>query len=131
MMTRVNFCAGMWCGKPCLLAMLATSSAGQTEGGELALLTIAVPTYNRGDKLEGTLRSICSQIQSSPKLVDEVKIVVSDNGSTDTTPNVLTRFDAGPVSFRFFRQNDNFGLDRNMRFLYQACGSDYIWFFSD
>lgn len=97
----------------------------------MTFLSIAVPTYNRAYSLKKTLYSISSQIKSCPELINQVQVVVSDNGSGDDTEEVLAKFDSGVVNFRYYRQNENLGLDRNMRYLYNICDSEYVWYFSD
>ncbi|HLX82089.1 MAG TPA: glycosyltransferase family A protein [Burkholderiales bacterium] len=49
-------------------------------------LTIAIPTLNRAHCVARTIESALAQAR------DDVEILVSDNGSTDTTPDVLARF---------------------------------------
>lgn len=97
----------------------------------MPFLTIAIPTYNRVEKLRATLAHIAEFIEKSPLLRENVEIVVSDNGSTDDTPTVLSTFDSGNVLYRWYRQEKNLGLDGNMRFLYQCSEAEYIWYFSD
>lgn len=49
-------------------------------------LTIAIPTVNRVDLLKRSLESALAQTS------DEIEILVSDNGSTDATPQLLAGF---------------------------------------
>ncbi len=95
------------------------------------VLTIAIPTYNRVEKLTATLGRIKAMIEASPLLRENVEILVSDNGSTDDTPNVLRAFNSGSMRYRWIRQQENLGLDGNMRFLYQHADAEYVWYFSD
>lgn len=52
----------------------------------LPLFSIVIPSLNRGELLDRCLASICNQN------VTDVEIIVVDGGSTDTTPQVLTRY---------------------------------------
>ena len=54
-------------------------------------ITIVVPTFNRADRLEHSLRSLLI-LESPPQPYD---IIVVDNGSTDGTAEVVSRFAAG------------------------------------
>jgi glycosyltransferase involved in cell wall biosynthesis len=54
------------------------------------LLSICIPTYNRASYLEATLRSITER--SAFQQTNEVEIIVSDNCSTDLTPQVISGF---------------------------------------
>ena len=47
------------------------------------ILTICIPTYNRSNFLAETLESICSQFDD--EILKSVRIVISDNDSTDDT----------------------------------------------
>ena len=49
-------------------------------------VSIIVPTYNRADRLEGTLRSIVSQTYQ------DFELIVVDDGSTDNTSKVIESF---------------------------------------
>ena len=49
-------------------------------------LSIIMPVYNAQDTLERTLRSIAGQ------LFRDVELVIVDDGSTDSTPAILSRF---------------------------------------
>lgn len=97
----------------------------------MPFLTLAIPTYNRADKLRITLERIGGMIAESDFLIENVEILVSNNASTDNTHNVLQDFKIKGVKFRFYNQGENLGLDGNMRFLYRHSKGDYVWFFSD
>ncbi|HOT27704.1 MAG TPA: glycosyltransferase [Candidatus Ozemobacteraceae bacterium] len=83
------------------------------------VLTICIPTYNRASFLEKTLASIVSQrvfLESN-----DVEIVVSDNASTDNTPEVVkqyqTMFHGKIVSIRSdIPVGANCNFERSMRY---------------
>lgn len=52
------------------------------------LLSICIPTYNRADTLEQSLKHL---VENS-EIDDRVEIIVSDNCSTDNTKEVVSRF---------------------------------------
>ena len=93
-------------------------------------LSILVPTFNRAEKLARLLQSIDGELARSG-LADQVDVLVSDNASTDSTPQVLATFKPAAYRLSTFRQPENVGMDRNMQSLYERAASEYIWFFSD
>lgn len=95
------------------------------------LLTIAIPTYNRAERLRSTLLSFVSQIDQ--ELLTEVEIVVSDNCSTDSTPQVCADVaEAVPaLRLRYFRNAANLGFDGNVNALFGHAQGQYVWTFSD
>ncbi len=98
--------------------------------GGAFVLTIAIPSYNRATKLERTLASLRDQVIEAG-LCSAVRILVSDNGSTDSTPEVAARFDGRGVRVDFARQAQNLGLDGNIWELYRLTETAFIWFFCD
>ena len=54
------------------------------------LLSICIPTYNRSEILKNTIKSITGQ--EIFRETELVQIVVSDNASSDTTPEVMQKF---------------------------------------
>lgn len=95
------------------------------------LLTIAIPTYNRAERLRSTLLSFVAQIDQA--LLTEVEIVVSDNCSTDATPEVCADIaSANPtLQLRYFRNITNLGFDGNVNALFAYATGRYVWTFSD
>lgn len=77
---------------------------------EQPLLSIVIPTFNRANHLNNILNSIYSQIGDE----DLVEVVVTDNHSPDTTPEVGESFTKLYSSFRYSRNEQNIGLDLNM-----------------
>ncbi len=63
------------------------------------VLTLAIPTYNRADVLNETLR----RIVNDPACDERVEIIVSDNCSTDHTAQVV----AGYPSVKYYRNEEN------------------------
>jgi len=59
-------------------------------------ISVVIATYNRGEKLERTLRSLAAQTLPS----DEWEAVVVNNNSTDDTPEVFESFAASPEGRR-------------------------------
>ncbi len=91
-------------------------------------LSIAIPTYNRASLLKLCLESILEQ--SDPDS-DEIEILISDNASTDNTPEVIESFIHRRPSIRDLRNERNFGPDYNLKNCYDAANGTYVWIFSD
>jgi len=81
------------------------------------LVTIAIPTYNRANEfLRQSIQAALSQTYP------EIEIIVSDNHSSDNTPEVVKGF-ADP-RLRYIRQQANIGYMKNYDFcLEQARGA--------
>lgn len=93
-------------------------------------LSIVIPTYNRADKLLRLLKNIEVEL-SDFSLSDRIQVLVSDNASSDETQEKVAKFKSVKFTVNYFRQGKNIGFDGNVRFLYQAAKTDYVWFFSD
>jgi glycosyltransferase involved in cell wall biosynthesis len=79
---------------------------------------VCIPTYNRAPLLGAFLESILTQT------VTDFEVIVSDNGSTDATREVIQAY-ADP-RLRYYRNETNVGPFRNMnRLLELACG-EYV-----
>lgn len=95
------------------------------------LLTLAIPTYNRDQRLRATLCNVAAQIERHG--LSDVEIVVSDNCSPDRTPQVCAEASADhpTVDIRYFRNDTNVGFDRNVAALFRHARGEYVWTFSD
>ena len=93
-------------------------------------LSIVIPTYNRADKLLRLLINIEAEVVDA-NLSDRIRVVVSDNASSDDTQTKVSKFNATKFDLSYFRQEENIGFDGNVRFLYDVAESDYVWFISD
>lgn len=93
-------------------------------------LSIVIPSYNRAYKLMRLLRNIEVNLHES-NLGDQIQVLVSDNASSDDTQLQISNFKTDKFGLKYFRQDKNIGFDGNVRFLYEAAETDYVWFFSD
>lgn len=96
----------------------------------MSLLTIAIPTFNRCKKLRRLLKIIENEIINS-RLTDHVRVLVSDNASSDDTSETISEFKHGKINLTYYCQSTNLGFDRNVMYLYENIESEYVWFFSD
>lgn len=97
------------------------------------LLTIAIPTYNRSVYLDICLERIgCELANLSENQRNLVNIFVSDNGSTDSTQDVVLKHkDQLSHCFESFRNDDNMGMDFNFTQCYQSAKTPYVWLVGD
>jgi glycosyltransferase involved in cell wall biosynthesis len=94
-------------------------------------LAIVIPTFNRVNSLSKTLEKFLFEIERLPQEIKgNVKILVSNNASTDDTKKTLQKYD-GVKYLKYWNQEKNIGLDGNIFFLYKNSESDYVWIFSD
>jgi len=88
------------------------------------LVTIGIPTYNRaGQYLKKTLESALAQ------KYEHIEILVSDNCSTDHTPELLQSYTDPRLTY--YRQKENLGQRGNMNFLIDKAAGDYFLMLHD
>jgi glycosyltransferase involved in cell wall biosynthesis len=89
-------------------------------------LTIAIPTYNRPDKLLSTLKTL---IAESPA---EVRLLVVDNASDQPVEDfVRERLAEVPERVRFHRNRANVGLVANICRCYELVETPWVWTVGD
>ncbi|TVQ07820.1 MAG: glycosyltransferase family 2 protein [Balneolaceae bacterium] len=88
------------------------------------LVTIGIPTWNRaGSYLRGAVESALTQSWQN------IEVLVSDNGSTDHTAELMADFD--DPRLRYIQQPVNLGQRGNMNFLVQEARGDYLLLYHD
>ena len=95
------------------------------------ILSIGVPTYNRGAMLEDCLNNIASQI--TIEFQNKVSIIVTDNSSTDNTSEVVDRIKEKyhGVEVTYHKHESNMGYDKNVDSLFSLSEAEYIMPLSD
>ena len=88
-------------------------------------LSICIPTRNRADLLRQLLESIAAQ--TTP----EVEVVISDDGSSDGTPQVIAEFANRFAHFVSDRHEPALRYDRNVLHVVARARGEYCWLFSD
>ena len=87
-------------------------------------VTIAIPTYNRGDSyLKDALKSATSQNYQ------HLEIIVSNNCSEDNTEEIVKSFSDPRI--RYFRQSTNVGMTKNLMFCLEQAKGDYFLLLND
>ena len=87
------------------------------------VLSICIPTYNRGKALVKNLNHLTS-FKS-----DEIEIVVSDNCSQDDTEARIKKIKDPRI--KYFRNKTNLGFDRNLLKCCERANGMYYFFLSD
>ena len=70
------------------------------------LLSICIPTFNRGD----LLNDILSKYVDNPQFDNDVEIVISDNASTDSTEDICRRYVEKYSNIRYFKNEENINI---------------------
>lgn len=95
---------------------------GSEGTGETPLVSVGLPVYNGEAFLEDAIESILGQT------LDDFELIISDNASTDRTPEICQRYAASDPRIRYFRQPENLGASPNYDFtFYQARGRYFRW----
>jgi hypothetical protein len=92
------------------------------------LLSIGIPTFNRASRLNSLLNSL---VQQCGHFTKEVEIIVSDNGSTDDTREVVERYrEQFPITYSRNRVNE--GACRNVQIIGSALSNGrFTWLIGD
>lgn len=102
------------------------SIGGSSHGRHAPLLTVGVPVYNGARFLQRTLQAL--RVQD----LDDIEVVVSDNGSVDETPRIIERFVQEDPRFISLRSDVNHGVPWNYnRVLASARAPFFMWNASD
>jgi len=88
-------------------------------------VSIGLPVYNGEKYLRKTL---CCLLDQSFK---NIEIIISDDGSTDSTEQICNEFSKKDNRVRYFRQNKNFRMPvKNFRFVLENAVGEYFMFAS-
>jgi len=95
-----------------------------------ALLTIAIPTYNRAVLLDKQLTWLAKSIKG---FESECEIIISDNCSEDNTQEIAKKWQSflQPTTFHVNKNSENVGVMKNITYCIKAATSKYIWTISD
>jgi glycosyltransferase involved in cell wall biosynthesis len=85
-------------------------------------VSICIPTYNGQDFIEQCLRSALAQTYAN------LEIIVVDDCSTDSTPEIAGRYAAKDSRIKLFRNEKNLGLTGNWNRCLKLASGDWIKF---
>lgn len=119
--------------EPVMRTLFPGAPEGAAGWPDPALLTIAIPTYNRREALDRCLSAWIREITRRGR--DDVRILVSDNGSTDGTADRLRALQRDWPFLVLHRSPVNLGYEWNVVklawLLTTDCPTTYGWFFGD
>jgi glycosyltransferase involved in cell wall biosynthesis len=90
------------------------------------LLSIVIPTYNRAQFLD-----YCLDIHIPFAKAHNILIVISDNASTDATPEVVKKRAKEYPLIQYLRNETNVGPDKNFELALKYPQTDYVWLLGD
>ena len=90
-------------------------------------LTIAIPTYNRLSTLKQSLQKILDYTKGH----NEIELFVSDNASTDGKKEYIENLQKKYRELKYYRNDNNLGLDGNFLNCFQKAKGKYLWMISD
>ena len=91
-----------------------------------SLVTIGIPVYNGELSMKKCIESVLSQTY------ENFELIISDNASTDSTPDICKEFLKKDNRITFVRQNENMGQNWNFNFpLEKANGEYFVWLVAD
>lgn len=96
----------------------------------LMLLSVCIPSYNRGPLLAVLVRSVLDQLPAS--LRDVTEIVISENHSTDATPAILDAEFGTDPRVRICRPEAHLPTaEENLCFALSQCAGEFVWTLGD
>ena len=89
------------------------------------LVSICIPTYNRAHVLETAIASAVEQDYSN------IEIIVLDNASPDTTPEVVKKHAALDKRIRYHQNAENIGANKNFNKAANMAHGEYMMWLAD
>ena len=89
-------------------------------------ISIGIPVYNGEKFIRKCIESVLQQTYKN------FELIISDNASTDSTPDICKEFLKKDNRITFVRQNENMGPNWNFNFpLEKANGEYFVWLVAD
>jgi glycosyltransferase involved in cell wall biosynthesis len=96
------------------------SESGTSRPNGRARVSVGVPVFNGARYLEACLDSLLAQTYR------DLEILISDNASTDRTPDICRAYCERDERVRYFRQPRNRGVAANYGFLVERAGGEFF-----
>ena len=91
-------------------------------------LSICIPTFNRAQFLRSTLAQLARSVEClSSRDQQLVEVIVVDNASTDSTPEVVAEFVDVLPNLQMGQNPSNIGVERNIVTALQVGAGDWVW----
>ena len=94
------------------------------------VLDIWIPTFNRNERLRLNLQKIANIVANYHDKAN-IRILVSNNCSTDQTSEFLSQIIETFEFIKIFNQARNLGFLGNVKFLWDISEAKYVWTISD
>jgi len=96
----------------------------------MKILSIVIPTFNRAGPLKATLENISEQFQSFD--FSKIEVIICDNCSLDSTEAISKEwFSNTKITGGYYKNEKNFGTDRNCDLGIRRSIGKYVWLLSD
>ena len=94
-------------------------------------LTIAIPSYNRPEKLLATLQALLPQLGGCARILvlDNCSNVAYENYCTEADEEIRRAVEHGHI--RFIRHACNIGMSANFMRAFELCADSWLWLVSD
>lgn len=89
-------------------------------GNHVPRVSIAIPVYNGENYLAEAIDSLLAQT------FEDFELIISDNASTDRTPDVCREYAARDPRIRCFREDENRGMAWNFRRVFDVSRGQYF-----
>ncbi len=102
---------------------------GMDTTNSVPLLSICIPTWNRRQFLDLSLRSLKEQLKDIDQ--SKLELFVSDNCSDDGTDRLVRDYINQGLPINYFRQSENVGASKNFINCMRNCTGKYILLLGD
>ncbi len=89
------------------------------------LVSVGLPVYNGGDNIAQTIKSLLAQDYAN------FELVISDNASTDRTPEVCREYAKKDPRVRYHRNSTNIGAIKNFNHVFKLSSGEYFMWAGD
>ena len=83
-------------------------------------VSIGLPVYNGDKYLNEAIETILAQTY------EDFELIISDNASTDQTAEICRRYAAKDKRIKYYRNNENLGLQKNLNRLVELSSGEYF-----
>src|SRR3954463_12928543 len=92
---------------------------------QIPLVSIGLPVYNGEHFIAAALDSLLAQDYAP------IELIISDNASTDRTPEICREYAANDPRVRYYRISTNVGVIKNFNRVFERSTGDYFMWAGD